>query len=116
MEKKYQVNPKDNYTLISVLSQKFDTNITPIFKSELIMLIGSGVKNIVIDLSKTNYCDFSGLSSILLADRLCRSKKGKFVLTGLQNAVEKLISISSHLNTDLIITDTIEQAEIKILS
>ena len=113
MEKKYEVSTNDDYTLIKVLSQKLDTNIAPAFKSELVMIAGNGEKNMIMDLSKTDYCDSSGLSSILVANRLCRNAKGKFVLTGLQNAVERLISISQ-LDSVLTITDTIEQAERQI--
>lgn len=115
MEKKYKVIPSDDYTLIKVLSQKLDTNIAPSFKSELVMIAGNGEKNMIMDLSMTDYCDSSGLSAILVANRLCRNARGKFVLTGLQSAVERLITISQ-LDSVLNITDTIEQAKQKIIS
>ena len=113
MEKNYEIESKDNYTLIKVLADKLDTKIAPSFKSELVMIAGNGEKNMVMDLSDTEYCDSSGLSSILVANRLCKNSKGKFVLTGLQNAVERLISISQ-LDSVLTITDNLEQAEKEI--
>lgn len=113
MEKKYDVIKKDNHTVIQVLAKKLDTSIAPSFKSELVMIAGNGEKNMIIDLSNTEYCDSSGLSSILVANRLCKNAKGQFILTGLQNAVERLISISQ-LDSVLAIEDTLEKAESKI--
>ena len=113
MEKKYDVIKKDNHTVIQVLAKKLDTSIAPSFKSELVMIAGNGEKNMIIDLSNTEYCDSSGLSSILVANRLCKNAKGQFILTGLQNAVERLISISQ-LDSVLSIEETLEKAENKI--
>jgi len=113
MEKKYDVIKKDNHTVIQVLAKKLDTSIAPSFKSELVMIAGNGEKNMIIDLSNTEYCDSSGLSSILVANRLCKNSKGKFILSGLQNAVERLITISQ-LDSVLDIEDNLENAEQKI--
>lgn len=106
----FAIEKKDSYTLIKVLVEKLDTHIAPAIKSELVLIAGNGEKNMVIDLSQCRYCDSSGLSAILVANRLCRNAKGTFVLTGLQTAVERLISISQ-LDTVLTITDTVIEAE-----
>ncbi len=113
MEKKYDVIKKDNHTVIQVLAKKLDTSIAPSFKSELVMIAGNGEKNMIIDLSNTEYCDSSGLSSILVANRLCKNAKGQFILSGLQNAVERLITISQ-LDSVLDIEDNLDKAEQKI--
>lgn len=63
-------------------------------KAELVLLNKNSVNNIVIDMSKTKYCDSSGLSAILVANRLCKDTNGKFVLCGLQENVQKLIEIA----------------------
>ncbi len=108
--KKYDIQKKDNHTVIRVLAEKLDTNIAPALKSELVLIAGNGEKNMVIDLSACRYCDSSGLSAILVANRLCKNSKGTFVLTGLQTAVERLITISQ-LDTVLNIKDTLEESE-----
>lgn len=59
----------------------------------------------VLDLSESRYCDSSGLSAVLVGNRLCRDNEGVFVLSGLQPAVEKLVSISQ-LDRVLTITPT----------
>jgi anti-anti-sigma factor len=108
-ERQFEVIKKTNYALINILVEKLDTHIAPAVKSELVLIAGGGEKNIIIDLKKARYCDSSGLSAILVANRLCKNAGGIFVLTGLQAAVERLISISQ-LDTVLNITEDLDKA------
>ena len=105
----FKVEQQPNYTLIRVLHEKLDTHVAPSLKSELVLISGNGEKNIILDLTKCRYCDSSGLSSILVANRLCKNSGGMFVLTGLNDAVERLITISQ-LDTVLNITMNLEEA------
>ena len=104
----FKVEKQDNHTLIQVLEEKLDTHIAPTLKSELVLVSGNGEKNIILDLSKCRYCDSSGLSAILVANRLCKNANGTFVLTGLNDAVERLITISQ-LDTVLNIATTVQE-------
>jgi anti-anti-sigma factor len=106
----FEIEKLDNYTLIQVLEEKLDTHIAPTLKSELVLVSGNGEKNIVLDLDHVRYCDSSGLSAILVANRLCKNANGTFVLTGLNEAVERLITISQ-LDTVLNITNTVKEGE-----
>src|ERR1035437_5125415 len=105
----FKIEKLENYALIQVLEEKLDTHIAPTLKSELVLVSGNGEKNIILDLSKCRYCDSSGLSAILVANRLCKNANGTFVLTGLNDAVERLITISQ-LDTVLNISNSIEEA------
>ena len=106
----FKITKKEKHTLIEVLVDKLDSQIAPSLKSELVLVSGNKEKNIVLDLSQCRYCDSSGLSAILVANRLCKNANGIFVLTGLQTAVERLVTISQ-LDTVLNITANIEKAE-----
>ncbi len=106
----FKIEKRGSFTLIQVLEEKLDTHIAPTLKSELVLVSGNGEKNIILDLSKCRYCDSSGLSAILVANRLCKNANGTFVLTGLNDAVERLITISQ-LDTVLNITSSIKEAE-----
>jgi len=110
----FKIEKRDNYTLIQVLDEKLDTHIAPNLKSELVLISGNGEKNIILDLSNSRYCDSSGLSAILVANRLCKNAKGTFVLTGLNEAVERLITISQ-LDTVLNIVGSVDEA-VKMIS
>lgn len=105
----FTVDKKDNYALIDIQAEKLDSNIAPNLKSELVVLNAEGVKNIILNLSNTRYCDSSGLSSILVANRLCKNAQGKLVLCNLQDGVKKLISISQ-LDSILAVAQTTEEA------
>lgn len=85
---------KDNYTLVSASVAKLDATNSPELKALFLMLNKTGVSNFVLDLSKSIYCDSSGLSAILIGNRLCKDSGGEFVLAGLQPNVRKLIEIS----------------------
>ena len=105
----FEIEKKDNYAVVRVKVEKLDSQISPSLKSELVVLNADEFKNIIIDLSDTRYCDSSGLSAILVANRLCKNSGGSFVLCNLQRSVSKLISISQ-LDTILNITPTYEEA------
>ena len=105
----FKIEKRDKYTLIEVMVDKLDTHIAPSLKSELVLIAGNGEKNIILDLSNCRYCDSSGLSAILVANRLCKNANGIFFLSGLRKAVERLITISQ-LDTVLNITPNVEKA------
>lgn len=83
-----------NEAVVKTNVDKLDALNASELKAELILLNKNGVNNIVIDLSATKYCDSSGLSAILTANRLCKDTNGRFVLCGLQSNVSKLIQIA----------------------
>ena len=90
----FKIEKLSGFTMVQVLKEKLDTHIAPSLKSELVLLSGNGERNILLDLSNSNYCDSSGLSAILVANRLCKNSEGVFVLSGLLPAVERLITVS----------------------
>jgi anti-anti-sigma factor len=83
---------------------KLDASNATELKSILVILNKNGVNKMVLDMNHTKYCDSSGLSAILTANRLCKDTNGEFALCGLQQTVKKLIEISQ-LDRVLTITD-----------
>ncbi len=106
----FEIVNKEGHSVIKVLSSKLDTNNAPDLKSELVLLGNANVKNIILDISQCSYVDSSGLSAILVANRLCEDAIGTFILSGLQPDVEHLIRISM-LHTVLLITKDVDEAE-----
>jgi anti-anti-sigma factor len=105
----FEITKFTDYTLVKVLNDRLDTNNAPDLKSELVVINTKGEKNIILDISSCDYCDSSGLSAILVANRLCEDSIGTFILSGLQPDVEQIIRISM-LHTVLIITRTVADA------
>lgn len=102
-------NKEENYSVVTVLSEKLDALIAPELKSALVLANKEGEKNIIVDLAKARYCDSSGLSAILVGNRLCKEAGGKFAITGLQPTVKKVISIAQ-LDKVLNITADVSEA------
>lgn len=101
---------KDKYTIVTSNVEKLDSTNAPELKSELVLINKNSVNNIVLDMSSSKYCDSSGLSAILIGNRLCKDSGGKFVLSGLQPNVMKLVEISQ-LHNVLNIADSVNEAE-----
>lgn len=106
---KYEIEQKDKVVVVKTKVEKLDALHAPELKSELVLLNKAGQRNIILDMSETRYCDSSGLSAVLVANRLCRDSNGSFVLCGLQATVQKLIAISQ-LDSVLKITPTLNEA------
>ena len=105
----YTVEKKNNYSVVTTTATKLNTANAPDLKSEFVLLTNEGHKNIILDMNSCEYCDSSGLSSILVANRLCEQLEGKFILTGLQPEVESLIKVSL-LDTILEIKENVDEA------
>ena len=106
----FTIEDKGKYTLVKSNVDKLDTTCAPELKSELVYLNKTGVRNIIIDLGGTRYCDSSGLSALLVANRLCKSVNGSLIVCALQEPVMKLVQISQ-LESVLSITPTVNEAQ-----
>lgn len=104
---------ENNFTIITSNVEKLDASNASELKAEIVMINKNSVNNMIIDLSQTKYCDSSGLSAILIGNRLCKDSSGKMVVCGLQPNVAKLIQISQ-LDKVFTITDDLESAKTKI--
>ena len=90
----FTLDKNDKYVVVKLHEQKLNTLIAAELRSELLLINSQGFSNIIVDLSESMYCDSSGLSAILVGNRLCKNSNGVFVVTGLSDAVKKLIQIS----------------------
>jgi len=86
-----------------------DSSIAPNLKSQMITLHAEGVKNIILDLTEVKYTDSSGLSALLVGNRIFQEEGGIFVLAKLSEHTLKLIKISQ-LDSVLHILPTVEEA------
>ena len=106
---KYTIDKQEKYSLLRLHEEKMDSSVAPGLKSELITLHAEGVKNIILDLSDVKYTDSSGLSALLVGNRIFQEEGGIFVLAALSEHTMKLIKISQ-LDSVLNITLTPEEA------
>lgn len=106
---KYTIDKKEKYSLLNLHEEKLDSSVAPGLKSELITLHAEGVRNIILDLGDVKYIDSSGLSALLVGNRIVQEDGGIFVLTSLSDHTTKLIKISQ-LDSVLNILPTVEEA------
>ena len=92
--KNFSSEHKGNVAVVYSKVDKLDSTNAPELKSLFIHLNKSANNLIVLDMSQTKYCDSSGLSAILIANRLCKDTNGSFHLAGLQPDVLKLVQIA----------------------
>jgi len=106
---KYSIEKQETYSVFKVDEEKLDSIKAPDFKSRFVTLQAEGVKSLIVNLSSVKYIDSSGLSALLVGNRLFRENGGSFVLIGINEHVMKLVSISQ-LDKVLDILPTVEEA------
>ena len=106
---KFTVDKHEKYILVKLNESKLNSLVTPQLKSELILTNTEGQRNIILDLSQVKFADSSGLSRLLVGHRLCKNAEGSFILTGLNDAVTRLITISQ-LDNVLTVVPTTKEA------
>jgi anti-anti-sigma factor len=102
------VSKSNGIAVVKTSVEKLNASNSSGLKAELVVLEKGGINNIVIDMTVTKYCDSSGLSALLVANRMCKDTNGKFVLCGLLPGVRKLIDIAQ---LDKVLTITVGQEE-----
>lgn len=106
---KYSIDKNEQYSILRLQEEKLDSPLSPALKSEFVTLNAEGIKNIIIDLTEVKYVDSSGLSALLVGNRIYNEDGGIFILSALNDHVMKLIKISQ-LNNVLNILPTVEEA------
>ena len=106
---KFTVDKQEKYTMLKLHEEKLDSSVAPQLKSELITLHAEGTQNIILDLSEVKYTDSSGLSALLVGNRVEQEGGGMFVLAKLSDHTMKLIKISQ-LDSVFNILPTTEEA------
>ncbi len=105
----FETTQDKNEAVVATNVEKLDATNAPELKAELVILNKNGVNSIVMDMSGTKYCDSSGLSAILTANRLCKDSNGNFALCGLNDNVLKMVQIAQ-LDKVLLIASDVESA------
>jgi anti-anti-sigma factor len=91
---KFDIKKNGTATVIKIRERKLDASVSPELKGEFLVLCGPQMKNLVVDLTDVEFCDSSGLSALLIAERKMRENGGMVKLVGLQKKVLSLIRIS----------------------
>jgi anti-sigma B factor antagonist len=106
---KFTIEKTEKYVLFQLHEEKLTSITAPDLKTELVTLNAEGFNNIILNMSDVKYADSSGLSSILIGNRVCTNSNGLFVMCNVNDHVMKLLKISQ-LDTILTVLNTVEEA------
>ena len=111
---KFTMDKQEKYCVFSLQEEKLNSETGPLLKSEMILLNAAGFRNIIFDMTEVKFVDSSGLSAILISDRLCKGAKGTFVLSGINEQVMRLLQISQ-LDSVLHLVRSLQEAKDLVL-
>ena len=90
----YEVDYTDDHVIVRMKGD-LDVVNSDDFKRWIIdHLIASGKKNIVLDMSKLNYMDSSGLGVIISIQKHCKLNGGALTIFGLNEQIRKLLELT----------------------
>lgn len=91
---KFEVEKNGRSVTLRLKERKLDSSISPELKGEFLILCKPKVETLNVDLQHVEFCDSSGLSALLIADRKMKEHGGKVVLRNVHKNVHSLIKIS----------------------
>ncbi|MEX0736858.1 MAG: STAS domain-containing protein [Bacteroidota bacterium] len=105
----FEIKKNGEATILKIKERKLDASVSPELKGEFLLLCTPATKNLVVDMTEVEFCDSSGLSALLIAERKMRENGGVVQLAGLHKKVLSLIRIS-RLDRAFRIHDTVAKA------
>ncbi len=105
----FEYTTNDGITVFKLNESRFDSRVAGLVKAEFTIILSEDTTRLVVDMSKVEYCDSSGLSALLLAFRILQAEEGEIKIAAPQKSVRTLIEISQ-LDKILPIYNTVEEA------
>jgi len=110
----FETKKINDITIFKLKEKRLDTNISGLVKGELTLLLKvEGTNKLIVDLGDVETCDSSGLSAILVANRIVHSIGGKIRLAAPSDKVFTLIKITQ-LDRVLPVCGTVNEALLEL--
>jgi anti-anti-sigma factor len=92
---KFDVKKNGKATVLKIECRKLDSAVSPELKAEFLVLCKPKVtRKLIVDMTEVQFCDSSGLSALLIADRAMREHGGSVHLVHVHKKVMDLMKIS----------------------
>jgi anti-sigma B factor antagonist len=91
---KFDVVKDGASTVFKLKERKLDSSISSELKGEFLLLCKPKVNTLVVDMADVEFCDSSGLSALLIADRKMKEHGGSVKLINVHKKVASLLKIS----------------------
>ncbi|MBA4312534.1 MAG: anti-sigma factor antagonist [Chlorobiaceae bacterium] len=92
---KFEIIKDGKATILKLHGRKLDSTVAPELKAEFLLLCKpKNAAKLIIDLKEVQFCDSSGLSALLIADRTMRQHGGTVHLVHVHDKVMDLMRIT----------------------
>jgi len=91
---KFDVQKDGASATLTLKEKKLDSTISSELKGEFLILCKPKLNTLVVDLHEVEFCDSSGLSALLIAERKMKEHGGKVRLLNANQKVLSLLKIS----------------------
>lgn len=91
---KFTVDKEGGLAVFHLHETRLDSANAAEAKSEFLILTQSNIEVLILDLSEVTFCDSSGLSAILLAERQLRERDGGIIVVDAHGKVRSLFEIA----------------------
>jgi anti-anti-sigma factor len=91
---KFDVHKDGASVTLTLQEKKLDSTIASELKGEFLILAKPKIEHLVIDLNDVEFCDSSGLSALLIADRKMKEHGGSVRLMNVSPKIMSLLKIS----------------------
>jgi len=91
---KYDLRRSDDLAVMVLHEKRLDSNNTPALKAELLGVAGDEISVLFLDVSEVEFCDSSGISALLLAERQMREHDGQVGIIDVGGAVTNVLKIA----------------------
>lgn len=92
---KFDVTKSGKATVLKLSGRKLDSAVSSELKAEFLILCKPKVtEKLIVDLEEVQFCDSSGLSALLIADRAMREHGGSVHLVNVHKKVMDLMKIT----------------------
>jgi anti-sigma B factor antagonist len=91
---KFDIHKDGASVTLTLQEKKLDSTIASELKGEFLILAKPKIEHLVIDLHDVEFCDSSGLSALLIADRKMKEHGGSVRLMNVSPKIMSLLKIS----------------------
>lgn len=91
---KFTVDKENGLAIFHLHENRLDSNNAAEAKSEFLILCQSSIDVLILDLAEVTFCDSSGLSAILLAERQLRERDAGLIVVDVNGKIRSLFEIA----------------------
>lgn len=90
----FETHKNGSAITLKLREKKLDSTVSPELKGEFLILCKPKLDMLIVDLADVEFCDSSGLSALLIADRKMKEHGGRVKLINVHKKVSSLLKIS----------------------